>query len=452
MVKQVVCYSFSLNADEPMGYLRLTAPLREAGIRLINGFEKRQTAIEAVREADAVIFQREFPMRVDDTQEITALARQEGKPVIFELDDLLFSLPENHPDRHRQYYAPTLLPMFQMLLEADVVTVTTPKLREVLLDFNPHIVVLPNYFDEQIWQMAPPVQKEGGEPLTIGYMGTNSHQPDLAYLTPVLVQLLERYPEKLKFHFWGAPPPYGLNGLPQVQWTSQYVSSYREFAAFFQTQTADIFIAPLLDHRFNECKSGIKFLEYTALGVPGVFSRLAPYSDVVTHGQSGLLAASLEEWQESLIQLIEDAALRTRLAANAQAAIRQHGLLSQNAHRWQEAYQRSVEGSAKKQPHLFSSMVGSMNLQLFETFNRKETIEQGLRSQVGELAAQLNAQEQAMRAKEQMLNAQLKQSREEAEALKTEILGYVLSKSWQMTRPFRKIEKKLKKVLGADDV
>ena len=431
-----------------MGYLRLTAPLREAGITLINGFENRQTTLEAIHEADVVIFQREFPMQVDDTQKIMTLARREGKPVIFELDDLLFSLPEIHPDRHGQYFAPALLPMFQMLVEADLVTVTTPKLREVLLDFNPNVAVLPNYFDEQIWQMRPPVPKAADEPLTIGFMGTNSHQPDLAHLTPVLVELLERYPERVKFHFWGAPPSHGLNGLPQVQWTSQYFSSYPEFAAFFQTQTADIFVAPLVDHLFNECKSSLKFLEYSALGAPGVFSRLAPYTDVVTHGQNGLLATSLEEWRDSLVRLVENGMLRGQLAANAQATIQQDWRLAQNAYRWQEAFQLAVERTAKKQPHGYSAMVSAMNHQLFETFNRKEAVEQGLRAKVADLMAHLNAQEQAMN----VLNMQLDQSREEVETLKREILGYVLSKSWRMTRPLRKIENMMKRAFGAEHV
>ncbi|HNB51598.1 MAG TPA: glycosyltransferase [Anaerolineales bacterium] len=446
MIKQAVCYSFSLNADEPMAYLRLTAPLREAGITLLNGFENRQTRVDAVHEADVVIFQREFPTRVDDYLRISALARQEGKPVIFEVDDLLFSLPEIHPDRNGQYYAPTLLPMFQALVEADLVTVTTPKLRETLLEFNPNIVVLPNFLDEQIWQMRPPAPKDPADPLTIGFMGTNSHQPDLAYITPVLLELRERYPDRLKFHFWGAPPPHGLNGLPDVAWTSQYFSSYREFAAFFQTQTADIFVAPLVDHLFNRCKSPIKFLEYSALGVPGVYSRLNPFTDLITHGQEGWLAASPDEWREGLEQLIENDTLRVQLVTQAQATIREKWLLAQNAFRWQEAYQFAVERAAKKEPHVLPGLMQSMNVQLFEAFQRRDAIEQSLRAKIAELTGQLAAQDQAM----QVLNAQLTQSREEVESLKIEILSYVLSKSWRMTRPFRKAGKLLKRQGGAD--
>lgn len=447
MVKQAVCYSFSLNAEEPMAYLRLTAPLREAGIALVNGFENQQTRLEAIHEADVVILQREFPARFEDYQKITAVARQEGKPIIFELDDLLFALPEIHPDRNGQYYAPTLLPMLQALLEADVVTVTTPKLRETLLAFNPNIVVLPNYLDEQIWQMRPPAPNDTPS-LTLGFMGTNSHQPDLAYITPVLLELLERYPERLKLSFWGAPPPHGLNGLPQVNWTAPQLPAYRDFAAFFQTQTVDIFVAPLVDNLFNQCKSPLKFLEYSALGAPGVYSRLAPFSYLMTDGQDGFLAETLDEWRKGLMQLIENEGLRMQLAMNAQATIRKKWLLAENAYRWQEAYTLAGEVAASKQPHPFSELMDSMNRQLTETFQRKKATEQSLRAKVAEQVGQLAAKDQAI----QVIEAQLKQSREEAEALKAEILGYALSKSWRLTRPLRKAEQKLKKALGADHV
>ncbi len=36
----------------------------------------------------------------------------------------------------------------------------------------------------------------------------------------------------------------------------------------------------------------------------------------------------------------------------------------------------------------------------------------------------------------------------ENEALKVEVLSYVLSQSWQLTRPFRKIKRKISRILG----
>ena len=374
-IKNAVCYSFYLNDEALLAYVRLIGPLRQSGINIINGIENNQIIINRVSEGDVVIIQREFPKKIDNYNNIIELAHKEGKPVVFDLDDLLFYLPENHPDRQSALCAPSLLPMFQALMEADLVSVSTPKLRDVLAKYNDNVVVLPNYFDDNLWRLTPPVRKNSSrEMLTIGYMGTYPHKPDLEYITPVLLDLIKRYPQKLRFHFWGVQPPAELESLPQVKFTPWYSNSYKDFTEFFQTQSADIFIAPLVDNLFNRCKSPQKFFDYSALGAPGVFSRLDPYADVVIHGQNGFLASTLDEWTACLIQLVENDELRFQLATNAQATIRENWLLSQNAFRREEAFQSALDNisSNREQNNGIVSIIKSINLQLFETFNKKE--------------------------------------------------------------------------------
>jgi len=374
-IRNAVCYSFYLNDEALLAYVRLIGPLRRSGINIINGIENNQIIINRVSDGDIVIIQREFPKQFDNYKKIIELARKEGKPVVFDLDDPLFYLPENHPDRQSALCAPSLLPMFQALMEVDLVSVSTPKLRDVLAKYNDNVVVLPNYFDDNLWRLTPPVLKDSSNGmLTIGYMGTYPHKPDLGYITPVLLDLIKRYPQKLLFHFWGVQPPAELESLPRVKFTPWYSSSYKDFTEFFQTQSADIFISPLLDNLFNRCKSPLKFFDYTALGAPGVFSRLDPYADVVIHGHNGFLSSTLDEWTDCLIQLIENDELRFQLATNAQATIRENWLLSQNAFRREETFQSALDNisSNRKQYNGIVNIIKSINLQLFETFNKKE--------------------------------------------------------------------------------
>ena len=79
--------------------------------------------------------------------------------------------------------------------------------------------------------------------------------------------------------------------------------SYKEFATYFQSQDVDIFIAPLEDNLFNRCKSSVKFLEYSCLGVPGIYSNIDPYSIVIKNNFNGLLAYTNDEWKNSLRKL-----------------------------------------------------------------------------------------------------------------------------------------------------
>jgi hypothetical protein len=127
-----------------------------------------------------------------------------------------------------------------------------------------------------------------------------------------------------------------------VEWTLEQVSDYPAFVASFQQQRFDIALAPLRDSPFNRAKSGLKFLEYAAIGAAGIFSDVPAYAGVVEPGVSGLLARTADDWQAALGRLIEDAELRLRLALAAQAAVRQRWLLSAQASRWAEVYETAA--------------------------------------------------------------------------------------------------------------
>ncbi len=201
-VKTIVCFSNSINIRNAMAHLRILGPARQAGLNIVNGMENGKADISLIAEADLVSLQREIPGKFDEYQRIMTVARQARKPVVFDLDDLLLFLPKDHPDRQTQYYGVSLLPMYQAIMEADLVTVATPKLQEVLSPYNRNITVLPNYFDETLWQLRPPTIKTKGEKITIGFMGGESHKPDIDQVLPALMQLLERYHQKIFFKFW----------------------------------------------------------------------------------------------------------------------------------------------------------------------------------------------------------------------------------------------------------
>ena len=55
-----------------------------------------------------------------------------------------------------QGFTTSLLPMYQALRGTNLVTVSTQKLQDVLGDYNKNMVVLPNFFDDNIWQLNRP--------------------------------------------------------------------------------------------------------------------------------------------------------------------------------------------------------------------------------------------------------------------------------------------------------
>jgi len=338
-IQAVAAYT-SVPWASAMAVLRLAGPLRQAGITLLQGNQGPSVSAEAVSQADVVVIQRDFPRMGLLCDAVIEQARRQGKPVIYEMDDLLLAVPAENPNRAD--YQSALLPMLRLAITADAVTASTPALCQALRPLNPNTWLLPNYLDDSLWPLNPPPAQAEQAPIVIGYMGGETHRPDMEEITPALLRVLERHGANVRLRFWGGQPPQALLDLPQVEWIAYNQNDYAVFAAFFSAQRADLFIAPLRDTSFNRCKSAIKFLEYSHKGLPGVYSRLPMYQAVIQDGQNGFLASDLSEWEDRLEQLIASPALRREMGQRAQQTVTQDWLLSSHCDEWRAAYQQAI--------------------------------------------------------------------------------------------------------------
>ena len=85
----------------------------------------------------------------------------------------------------------------------------------------------------------------------------------------------------------------------------------------------DIGLAPLKRSAFNEGKSNIKYLEFSALKIPGVYADIITYNDDVQHGHNGFLAGNPDEWYSCITRLIKDADLRRVIANRAHLDVKE---------------------------------------------------------------------------------------------------------------------------------
>lgn len=336
--------------------LRITAPAELAGINVLNGKEGGTYHPELVTQADIVVIQRDFPLNWKAYKNVLDIANTNNKPVIYEMDDLLLDMPNDHSHRHEYVHA--LLPMLDAALRSDVVTVSTRLLAEYMRQWNPNTRIIPNYLDDHIWDFNRKNERTGtNEQIFIGYMGGETHLLDLQYISEAIVRILDKYTGKIRLRIWGGKPPDVLVNSSYCEWVPINQLNYALFAKFFSQQDCDIFIAPLRDNRFNRSKSEIKFLEYGVHGVPGIYSQLPPYESIVIHGQNGYLASTIDEWEECLVKLIENPKLRQKMGSEAQITVKDGWLLSQNNQGWLEAYQSALNPKAEEgqvDPGLFN--------------------------------------------------------------------------------------------------
>jgi glycosyltransferase involved in cell wall biosynthesis len=316
--------------DSALAQIRVRQPAAAAGVEMLQGYHDEQVDASLVEQVDLVIIQRDFP-RFPASPEVIQRARAHGKPVIYETDDWLLDVPP--ANLQSGAYQACLNGMLWAILQADRVVTCNSVLAYKLSLVHPDVRIFENYLVDAWWPLQPPQENSTG-PLRVGYMGGATHQRDLDWLAPVLADLLAQFPGQLELVFWGCPPPESLHDQAGVTWHDVRLGNYQEFSRYFIQQRCDIALAPLIVDEFNRAKSPLKYLEYSALGAPGVYSAIEPYQRVVVDGENGLLAANQAEWRVQIERLVRSPELRLALTREAQARLQRDWLLNAHAAAW----------------------------------------------------------------------------------------------------------------------
>jgi glycosyltransferase involved in cell wall biosynthesis len=269
-------------------------------------------------------------------------ARRGGAKLVFDVDDLMI-VPELArldvidgirtqnltEDAVREHYTR----MRQTMAAADLCLATTEELaghmRGRTGGMQMPTMVLPNGVDHttvaasRLAARRRAAQREDGL-IRIGYAcGTRTHQRDFAACAEAVGAVLRARPRARLVTFQAAEStPYldieefpGLHGVQsQIEWrnTVPLERLPDEIARF------DINLAPLeIGNPFCEAKSELKLFEAALVDVPTIASPTGPYRRAIRHGDTGLLAETVSEWQAALTQLVDDAELRRRLARAA---------------------------------------------------------------------------------------------------------------------------------------
>ena len=228
------------------------------------------------------------------------------------------------------------LGLIEVLRTSSAMSTTTPYLAERLKALAPDtpILIRPNTLDfQEVWKWRSKKAKDGK--IRILYQGGSSHYADLFHVLPALKEIQDRYPHVL-FLFFGDTKAYAAKVLSEsriehFEWSGDYPTFVYQIAKV----GPDIGIAPLLmddlHGEFNRCKSCLKWVDYSALGIPTVAQNDTPYREAIRFGKeypdhswTGLLAGDLDEWLYSLSILIENFDMRQMIGENAYAEVREY--------------------------------------------------------------------------------------------------------------------------------
>ena len=298
-------------------YIRLILPLSQPEVH--KHFDVRFiTASElSSYRPDVVVAQRLAFNSDKEIEALTAQCRKLGSALVYEIDDDLLSIAQDHSEY--AHYRSASHSVKSLASEAREVWVSTAQLAERFARLNPNTVILQNTLDQRIWRQ--PTSRVSNGVVRILYMGTVSHSGDFRTIfLPAFQKLESEMGDRIETTLVGVSPDWrdsrGIHALPVPAGVG---ASYPAFAHWLQeTCRQDIGVAPLTDTEFNRAKSHIKWLEYSALGLATVASDLGEYSDSIKHGDTGMLAgANWQEFYEAMRETVVNASLRQKIARGA---------------------------------------------------------------------------------------------------------------------------------------
>ena len=337
--------------------------LRYAGAEL----EPDLIGLNRLPDADVVVLQRPLTAQL---VEVIRFLKAAGRAVVVEVDDDFETIdPDNvawrtvHPSVSPARNWRHLRAACQL---ADLVTVTTPALAA---RYGKHgrVAIIPNMVPSHYLHIYPEHRAAvDGSPVRVGWSGSvDTHPRDLQVTRGAVAGTLRRH--GLTFHLVGSGKVYPRDprtgaelreldlvtdariirnlGLADGE-TFAHTGGWLPLEKYPRAMAElDVGIVPLADTAFNEAKSWLKGLEFSAVGVPFVATPTGPYAELHAAG-AGVLARKPADWRRHLDRLVTDVDYREELA-DAGRRVAARYVIQNNAERWLDAWTSALDHSVR---------------------------------------------------------------------------------------------------------
>jgi len=258
------------------------------------------------RWADVVIL-HQIKLSSIEARLFAALSRR----CIFDVDDAIYvrkprrlgEAPDESRWRRRKFAATCRL--------ADVVATGNEVLAGVARASAREVAILPTSVDVACYR---PTSAPADAAPTIAWIGSPENLTYLEMVRPVLARLTRVHPTLKLRVICSRFPEWDDVTVEPVEWSS--ATEADSLAA------AHIGVMPLTDDAWARGKCAFKLLQYMAAALPCVASPVGANTEALIDGYNGFHAASLDQWEQRLDELIRSPHLRAAQGANGLAHVR----------------------------------------------------------------------------------------------------------------------------------
>lgn len=241
-----------------------------------------------------------------------------NKNFIYDIDDMVFL---GHVSDANQFILKLKgrSKMIYLMKNAKHVITCTPKLDEFVKKYNTETTDISSTINTDTYYQRSDysIQKE----LVLGWSGSHSTSKYLHLLDGVIQKINEKKELKLKVI---GTDDFQLKGVNTVALKWNKEDEVKELSEF------TIGLYPLPDEPWVYGKSGLKALQYMAMGIPTIAANIGANKRIIKHGENGFLVNSEEEWEECLLRLIESKELREKIGRNGRKTVEDYFSIKAN--------------------------------------------------------------------------------------------------------------------------
>jgi glycosyltransferase involved in cell wall biosynthesis len=256
----------------------------------------------------------------DKLNYIITKARNNGKLVFFDIDDLVFNLSYvhlvldtldqdlSHPQVWDFWYAYIGRMGATLNLCDRAITTNEYLAARIGSFFKRPVSVIPNFLNKEQMEISERIflekksrRFERNGQVHLGYFsGTPTHNKDLDVMSDALVSLMEEN-ERIILRVVGF-----MDMKERFEKFKSRIENY-PLQNFVNLQRligeTEINLIPLQDNEFTNCKSELKYFEAGIVGTVSIASPVFTYSKAINDGENAYLANSFE-WYEKLKKLV----------------------------------------------------------------------------------------------------------------------------------------------------
>lgn len=275
--------------------------------------------------------------------------------LIYDIDDMIHLSHSSHANSFTRWFKkPSRITT--LLTKAKQVITCTPTLDRFARIYNQNTTDISSTINTEVYLPVNEYRNQPDKPICLGWSGSHSTEEYLHLLNEVLKKVASVRSVKLivigsgNFHMEGIE-------TESIVWN--------EKTEVMDLQRIDIGLYPLPESPWIYGKSGLKALQYMALGIPTVASAIGANYRVIEHGRSGLLVKNDEQWFQTIIDLIDHPEKRKLIGIDGRKRVENHFSVKANQEHYlmlfdkvygiPDGFERSGEYQFAKLPDIVES-------------------------------------------------------------------------------------------------